>query len=304
MPLEKSISLSNPKTSLWWARLLATRPKTFTMSLIPFVVGTLLARANGASISWMLMLFAILSSIAIQIGTHFVNDALDYRRGVDKKGRLGPIRLIQTGLQTSQQVYQWGLLAYLLAFLLGIPLMIEGGTPLLWILLVSILCGYCYTGGPYPLSSSGLSELFVLIFYGWVATGSIYYLQGERLDSQIILMGTQIGLLANITLAINNFRDYSSDRSANKRTLVVRLGQTFGRYQIALFAFLPFALNLFWWQSHFLAALLPFLVLPLALYIVYFIFKYEPSPQYSRVFGLSALLHLSFGLLLSLGLVL
>ncbi len=114
--------------------------------------------------------------------------------------------------------------------------------PLLAIGLGSIAAAYAYTGGPYPLAYHGLGELFVLIFFGLVAVGGTFYIQRGTLDWTVLAMGTAVGLLAVALLAINNLRDAKNDVRSGKRTMAVRLGETFARIEIAVSVLLPFAI--------------------------------------------------------------
>jgi 1,4-dihydroxy-2-naphthoate polyprenyltransferase len=283
----------------WKPWIQTIRPKTLTIGFMPVFSGTLLAYSRGVPMQWSLALFAWIVALFVQTGSHLINDALDFKRGADTDDRIGPARATQLGLLSFKQAYGGGLGCLALALLFGIPLIQVGGLPILMMLLASVTAAYCYTGGPLPLAYTGLSELFVVIFYGWVCSGAAYYVQGHSYDSAPFLLGLQVGLLSNIMLTINNCRDRLGDARVNKRTLAVRFGETFGKAEITFMALVPFLLNLFWWPLSY-ATLLPFLALPFALKLVRQIWKHEPGPCYNQFFGLGALLHFSFGLLLSI----
>jgi 1,4-dihydroxy-2-naphthoate octaprenyltransferase len=286
----------------WW---LAFRPKTLTAGIVPVLVATALVRAEGYTIIWWITVCALLSSIFIQIGTNFVNDAIDFKKGADDEKRIGPQRVTQSGLLTGRQVMRGGLLCFAIAMAFGVPLVIVGGPPILAIGLCSLFCGYCYTGGPYPLAYKGLGDLFVILFYGFVAVLGTFYLHTKLVTWSGCLAGAQIGLLATALIAINNLRDSPLDVIVNKKTLAVRLGEGGARAEIASCLFLPFALSLLWiLQDHFWAALVPMFILPLAKRIVRGVYANPPSPIYNKFLGQSAAVHLIFGLLLCAGLCL
>lgn len=175
--------------------------------------------------------------------------------------------------------------------------------------MAAIMCtapvlGYLYTGGPKPLAYIGLGEVFVFIFYGLVAVNAVFYLQTGFCNLHSIVAGAQIGLLSTNVLSLNNLRDIFQDEKANKRTLPVRFGVLFGRMEITLLMLIAFAVNLFWWsQSYYAAAILPTLSLPLAFIILRGIWNHEPGKIYNEFFAFSGLLHLAFGLFLSIGLM-
>lgn len=283
----------------------AARPKTLTAAIVPFFAGTALAHASGFSIDWGLLLSALASALCIQIGTNFINDAFDFAKGADNQERLGPRRAIQQGLATTRQVYAFGLSFFLAALIFGVPLIVHGGASMAAILLISIISGYLYTGGAFPLAYQGLGDLFVVIFFGWVATIAGYWIQTGAMSLQSLLLGTQIGLLCTLMIAINNLRDIHSDVKACKKTLAVRFGQSFAKCEIALLAGIPYALNIFWLNWGFvLAAILPWITAPLSALLIAKIRKTQPSKAYNHFLALAALLHLSFGLLLIIGLIL
>ncbi len=286
------------------ALFLAARPKTLTAAFVPVLVGTSLAAAEGASINWLLPLSALLSALSIQIGTNLINDALDFKKGADTEERIGPARITQQGILTPAQVLGAGYAFFVLSVLLALPLVVAGGFPLLITILLSIICGYLYTGGPYPLAYVGLGDLFVILFFGFVATGATFYVQTGVLAPKALLAGLQLGMLATVMIAINNLRDRFSDAKANKNTLAVRFGVSFARLEIALMALGPFALSFYWTTlGDRYAAMAPWISFPLAWSLVRFIRRTPPGPIYNKFLGVGALLQLMFGILLSLGLL-
>ena len=295
---------NKPQISKLQAWLLATRPKTLTASIIPVIVGTALASAVILDINWKIAFCALISAVLIQIGTNFINDALDFKKGADTQTRKGPMRASQSGLIPMKHVYNAGLGSLALAFLFGIPLMLKGGLPIGILLLVSLLCAYLYTGGPFPLAYHGLGDLFVLLFFGIASVAAAYYLQTGTVDDRALLAGTQIGMLATVLIAINNLRDHEEDAKVNKCTLAVRFGIAFSRYEIAFLALMPFLLNMIWFKSGFvLAGALPWVAAPLAIRIVFYVWQMEPGPIYNRYLAQAALLHLLFGIALTWGFI-
>lgn len=288
--------------SIWFQ---TARPKTLTAAIIPFSAGAALAYANGSPIAWGLLFSALVSALCIQIASNFLNDAFDFVKDTTDPERMGPVRAIHRGIADGQFMHTLGLICFILAFIAGIPLIIHGGMPIAFILGISCLAGYFYSGGPIPFTSVGAGDFFVLIFYGWVATLAGYWLQTGFLDTKVFLLGTQIGLLCTTIIAIDNYRDMVADGKNHKKTLAVRFGSQFAKMEIATLTCLPFVLNLYWlvWGYTY-AALLPFLAAPLAMFLVYKTWTTKPSPAFNMFLGLSALLHLCFGLLLIAGFVL
>jgi 1,4-dihydroxy-2-naphthoate octaprenyltransferase len=292
-------------TSRTRALILTARPKTLSAAVIPVAVATALVWSEGFTVKWWITLCALFSAIFIQIGTNFVNDALDFIKGADRETRLGDARAAQSGWFSARSVLAMGFGCFAVAMVLGLPLVIHGGTPILIIGLVSLVMGYAYTGGPWPLAYVGLGDLFVILFFGLVAVGGVYFLQTGVYSASAFVAGMQVGLLATVLIAINNLRDLDQDREVNKRTLAVRLGPRLGRFEVLVLILAAFVLNLYWLnEGSILAFILPLLALPPAFQVFLKLMNSEASREYNRLLARAAFVHMLFGVLLSLGLCL
>src|SRR5258708_1448512 len=275
--------------------LLAARPKTLAAAVTPVLVGTALACVH-ATVEWLPFLFALLGAVFIQIGTNYVNDALDFKKGADTHARLGPLRVTQAGLLDADAVLRGAYVCFGLATICGIPLILRGGWPIAIVGAASIVAAYAYTGGPYPLAYHGLGELFVMIFFGFVAVGGSYYVQTLTFDVRALLAGFAVGCLAVALLAINNLRDVSSDRTSNKKTLVVRFGETFGRLEIAACVLLPFI-------AIAPITLYPLIALPLAIILLRSVWSAKGA-ELNRCLAMAGALQWAFGILFVIGMLL
>lgn len=282
--------------------ILAFRPKTLTAALVPCVAATALVSSLGYSIDWQVFWLALLASFFIQIGTNLVNDAVDFKKGADTEKRIGPQRITQAGILSPNQVMALASLFFFCAILCGIPLVIKGGLQIVIIGILSVLMGYSYTAGPFPLAYLGLGDLFVILFFGLIAVSGMTYLHTGVWLKESLVLGLQIGLHATVLIAINNLRDHVGDSQVSKKTLAVRFGPNFVRFEILLLTTIPFALNAYWMQRRWTWPWI--LTLPLIGLVILInknIRRNEPGPIYNQFLGQSAALHLLFGLLLSLG---
>lgn len=283
----------------------AFRPKTLTAAVVPIIGATALAVYEGYEVQAWIPGLALFISLLIQVGTNLINDAVDFEKGADTETRIGPVRVTQAGLISSRAVYQMAFVCFGVALVSGIPLVWLGGWPIVLIGVASLVAGYSYTGGPFPLAYRGLGDLFVVLFFGIVATAGLYYLLTATWDLSSLVLGAQIGFHCAVLIAINNLRDVNGDRLVGKRTLPVRFGMAFARFEIAFLLLTPFLLNFYWLSRDALWAFaLGFLILPLAFLLIHRVFTTPPSPAYNKYLGQSALVHLVFGLLTSVGLVL
>lgn len=282
------------------AWFLASRPRTLSISFVPLFMGTALASNEVEHLNWSLFFSLVLSVPWIQVGMNLVNDALDLKKG---REYVKDLKLQRMELLSPKQFLLGGYVCFALTLLFAIPLMLTGGWPFVCLLLISILLGYFYTGGPFPLSYKGISESFILIFYGWISTGAAYYLQTGHFCFASFLAGTQIGLLAIVPHAINNLRDYISDKLVNKKTLIVRFGPYFALWEITFCSLTPFILCLLWiGMNKIWMTILPFLVFPFIMYNLKSIWQVEfPSQLYNHFLARSAISQFLFGCFLALG---
>lgn len=210
--------------------LLAIRPKTLWASVAPVLIGTALAFGDGLG-HLPSAAAALIGALLVQIGTNLANDYFDGKSGVDAPDRKGPVRVTQSGLIAPVAV-KWGfILCFAAAALVATYLVARAGLPVLLIGIASVFSGLIYTAGPRPLSHLGLGDIFVLVFFGPVAVAGTYFVQSYEWNLAIVTAGIAPGLFSTAILAVNNLRDIDTDRRARKRTLAVRFGKTFARYE-------------------------------------------------------------------------
>lgn len=219
-----------PRAKAW---LLAARPRTLTASLVPILVGLALAPPRGAADA-AIALCTVLSALAIQVGVNFANDCFDAEAGIDTHERLGPTRAVQAGLVTPAQMKRAFVAVLGVAVAFGLPLVWRGGLPILATGVVSMVCAWAYAGGPRPLASLGLGDLFVFVFFGVVPVAGTAWLQRGAIDATVLTASLPVALLAVAILVVNNLRDIPTDAAAGKHTMAVRLGDAATRSWYAL----------------------------------------------------------------------
>jgi len=210
----------------------AARPRTLPAAVAPVLIGVAIAIRDDA-FDALAASAALLGALLIQIGTNFANDYFDFVKGTDTEARIGPVRATAAGLVTPRTMRNAFLLVFALAALVGAYLVWRAGWPLVGIGVVSIACGVLYTGGPKPLAYLGLGDVFVILFFGPVATAGTHYVQALEWSLPAAVAGLGPGLLATALLTVNNLRDVDGDREAGKRTLAVRFGTGFAKAEYA-----------------------------------------------------------------------
>ena len=198
------------------------RPRTLPAAVVPVAVGFAAAHSIGP-ISWWRGFFALVVSLAIQIGTNYANDYSDGIRGTDAE-RVGPVRLVAGGLKPAREVRRAAMIAYGVAMVAGLVLSLTTSPWLLLLGAASIAAGWFYTGGPRPYGYAGFGELFVFAFFGLAAVLGTCYVAAGHLSAAAIAASVPVGLLAVALLVVNNLRDIPGDSRSGKRTLAVRIG--------------------------------------------------------------------------------
>jgi 1,4-dihydroxy-2-naphthoate polyprenyltransferase len=205
--------------AIWW---IGARPRTLVAAIVPVLVGAAWAGRNAVSIPRSLL--ALVVAIALQIAVNYANDYFDGVSGVDTAARVGPRRLVASGLAPPRAVAAAAIVMVCIAAVAGIVLALITTPWLIAAGALAVLALVLYSGGPRPYAAIGLGEISVFVFFGLVATGGTAFVQQDRLDASVLWLAIPVGLLACALLMVNNLRDIPTDSAAGKRTLAVRLG--------------------------------------------------------------------------------
>lgn len=300
MTVKKRMEINN-KLNSW---LIASRPRTLLAAFVPVMVGSAVA-FNEGKLTIIFSLAALMCSILIQVATNFTNDLYDFLNGADTVKRKGPRRVLASGLISVNEMKAAIILTFLTAFLIGLYLVYHGGFVILAIGVLSIIAGFAYTAGPYPLAYNALGDVFVFMFFGIVGTVGTYYLHTHDLSLVSFISSIPVGALVTNILVVNNYRDIDEDKISGKKTLAVKFGKNFSRYQftflIVLSFVVPLILFIFFDASIFI--FLPYLTLPIAYKVITMIYTLSGTAL-NRTLELTAQLSAMYGLLFSVGFVL
>jgi 1,4-dihydroxy-2-naphthoate octaprenyltransferase len=200
--------------------VLGARVRTLPAAIAPVVVASSLA---GSEFNWSRAVLALSVGIWLQIGVNFANDYSDGIKGTDDD-RVGPIRLVASGLASANSVKRAALFSFLIASIAGLWLSLLTSFVLIPIGLICIAAAWGYTGGKNPYGYRGFGEISVFIFFGIVATVGSFYVQTERITLMSFIVAIPMGALSCAILTVNNIRDLDKDKIAGKRTFAVRIG--------------------------------------------------------------------------------
>jgi 1,4-dihydroxy-2-naphthoate octaprenyltransferase len=230
------------------------RPKTLPAAIAPVLVGTAFAGYNATVLHTLL---ALIVALALQVGVNYANDYSDGIKGTDAD-RVGPMRLVGSGAATPGSVKKAAFISFAIAAIAGLILASRTSWLLIILGAICILAAWTYTGGPKPYGYQALGEVSVFIFFGVVATVGTYYVQTESISREVLLASFAMGALACAILVLNNLRDLENDKSVDKKTLAVVLGDLGTRdlYKWLMFFALAMSVALTFFSFFYLLALL------------------------------------------------
>ena len=209
----------------------AARVRTLPLSVSGIIVGSFYAMSQGM-FNWNIVIFALLTTLGLQILSNFANDYGDGVKGTDNDDRVGPKRAIQSGVISPAEMKRAMVITSSITLLFAVLLIYFAFKEkyllfsLIFLVLgiLAIASAIRYTVGKGAYGYRGYGDVFVFIFFGMVSTFGVYFMFSKSLDCLLLLPATSIGFLSVGVLNLNNMRDEESDRKAGKNTIVVKNG--------------------------------------------------------------------------------
>lgn len=296
--------MENVQTNSIKAWILAARPKTLAAAATPVLIGCSLAVADGA-FQWIPAILCFLFAFSMQIDANFINDYYDYLKGSDREDRLGPERACAQGWITLPAMKKGMIITTLLSCFWGLLLLRYCGVEMIPVGLLCVLFAFLYTAGPYPLAYHGWGDVLVIVFFGFVPVGCTYYTMAHDWTWNVTIGCAACGLVSDLLLMLNNYRDREQDKISGKRTIIVRFGEKAGRYAYLWLGIIAAGLCSYYaFHGHPLASILPLLFLILHFTTWREMVRIHQGKRLNIVLGKTARNIVVFGLLLSLGLIL
>jgi 1,4-dihydroxy-2-naphthoate octaprenyltransferase len=289
------------RARIWYQ---AVRVPSFTASTIPILVGSALALFNSA-FQPLLFVIVITAAVACHAGSNLANDYFDHVKGVDTEESLGSSKVIRHSFLTPAEVRRGMIVAFALATILGLIVVARTGWPILVLALLSLGAAVLYAGGPKPLGHLALGEVIVFIFMGPVMVAGAYYVMAGRVTGTAIITSLPIGFLVSLIMQANNIRDIDVDRRAGKATLATIFSRRAAILHYVAFVVAAYlaACAVIVWEPRLWPILIVVASVPAAIRVTRLLFAAATAPELNTVLRKSAGLHLYFGALLTVGII-
>lgn len=296
------------KLAVGWLIFLATRVPFLTATIVPVLLGALVARSQDFSAWWPAML-ALLGACAIHLALNVTNDVADATSGVDEANVnptmfSGGSRMIQYGLVSVQSMRRAAIGLYAAGIAIGLYLVATRSIEILWLGIAGIFLSIFYSAGPLRLAHRGLGEICVALGFGPIMVLGAYYVVAQRFSFEALYASLPVALLIMLVLYVNEIPDRPADARAGKRTLVARLSKQAVIRGYALSVALTYALIAIGAAAGIMPAwtLIALATIPLALQVYRDLDPYYDNPYaLMSAMGKNIGLHFITGLLLILG---
>ena len=285
----------------------------FTAVIVPILLGAAIAWNHQGYLMWGYFWLTLIAGILFQAGANTANDYFDHLSGADAINRefispfTGGSRVIQEGEVTPKQMLSIAIISYLLGSALGIYLAVSRGWFVLALGLIGLIGGYFYTAPPFRWVNRGIGEVMIGLNFGVLCVLGSYYVQTQRFSWEAVLASLPVALLIAEVLLINEIPDYQADKAVGKNHLVVRLGRRGSAILYTLLLLSAYLIILALVLTRFLPpmTLITFITAPLAFKTSLNALKhYDVSARLKPSNAGTIIIHLSLGLLLSLGFLL
>ena len=212
----------------------ASRPPFFVATLVPLLVGWVLARSSGPHPGRFLLVVA--ACFMVHLATNLANDYFDDAIGADSGESIGGSRVIQEGKISRRAVVRAIVVLYALACAIAVYLVATLHLPaILPFVLFAFFSSLFYVAPPVRYGYHGLGELFVGINMGPIMVVGTYWVIAGSPSWKALYISIPIGLMVASILYYQSLPDMKTDLAAGKLTLSVKLGKKKAATGLVLF---------------------------------------------------------------------
>ncbi len=296
------------QAKLWWQ---ASRPFSFTVSVIPPILGGLIAAMEnpGIKINWLYFALALIGCVIAHAGANMIGDYFDFKKRVDREGTFGSSGVLISNLIEPKKVFMGSMVAYVIASSIGVYLAasIPNGFYLILIIILGAVLGIFYAAEPFSFKYHALGDLAVFISFGPAMTLGAYFIQVHRFSWTPVLYAIPVAFLVDAVLHSNNLRDIKNDSVVNIKTVAILIGERNAKlmyYGLVLSAYISVVV-LIVVNGLPPVSLITMLSLPLALKLIRTVRQKNalPEQQFVMIDAATAQLHSVFSMLFLISLL-
>lgn len=290
------------KVSIWWQ---ASRPFSFTVSILPPILGSIIAKMEspGLKIDWLLFALALIGCVIAHAGANMIGDYFDFKKRVDREGTFGSSGVLISNLIEPKKVFMGSIVAYVIASSIGIYIAasIPNGMYLILIIIIGAVLGLFYAAEPFSFKYHALGDLAVFISFGPAMTLGAYFVQTHHFSWTPVLYAIPAAFLVDAVLHSNNLRDIKNDSVVNIKTVAILIGEQNSKrmyYGLIISAYISVIL-LITANGLPTVSLITLLSLPLALKLIGIVKRKNkvPDQQFIMIDAATAQLHSVFSVL-------
>ncbi len=303
---DRSLSLGDRLARRGGALYEILRPFAFTASVIPVLAGASLAWVHQLW-AWPAFIACLLGGVLLHAGTNIVNEVYDVRKGIDTITSPRASHAIVKGRITEHAALLFAGAAFALAIVVGVYLTWLRGPAIVGLGILGLLGGWGYTAPPLEYKNRALGVPLVFVLMGPLMVEGSYFAVSGTWSLTALVLSLPVGLLVAAILHGNEWRDIREDSRAGISTMSAKIGRRWAHYgyvALVLGAYMVLALSV-------IAGILPAWTM-LAILSLPFLAQVIRSAELgatgqARAIAMidlqTARLHLAFGSLLVLGLV-
>lgn len=227
--------------AIYWQ---AVRAYSFPASIVPILLGTVLALQQTHHLRLLPFLFTFGGGVLAHAAANIYNDYFDFKHGVDVRPDQGSGVLTQH-LLSPQQMLRFGhLLAACALVCGGVVLLLMASTTasklVAALVLFGALAAILYS---IVLKRVALGDILIILTFGIGFSLGAYLTQGGSTQTPAILhtMGLSLPItsLVDAILHANNLRDRQDDETAGVHTLASLLPPLWGKALLVFLLFFP-----------------------------------------------------------------
>ncbi|MEV4619742.1 prenyltransferase [Asanoa sp. NPDC049573] len=212
--------------------LVVTRAGVLPMTIVSGLIAVLLAAVATVSVDWLNIVLAVVGIVVAHLANNLMNDLTDTDLGndtADYPRALYAPHPILAGLVTRRQLLVGILLCQVVDLAIMITLIVRQNWWVAAFALGGLFLSWAYTAPPLRLKKIGLGEVDVLVTWGPLMVGGVYYAGTGTLPWAVVVAAFVYALLPTTVLMGKHIDKLPYDARSGTRTLPVVLGEPFAK---------------------------------------------------------------------------